>query len=292
MSKTHFIERHSVMAYYALVLAIAWGGFLILIGPGGIPGLMAQTLVHNSLFFSVVLVTIAGPILAGILTTIFVHGKEGLHDIVTRLFKWRVGARWYAVALLAAPISVFGTLFALSFFSPAFVPGILTASDKISIIVPALVVSLVGPFCEELGWTGFAIPHVSKRYGILATGVIVGILWGAWHFLSNLWGVDTASQTVPLTLYMLGLLFSFLPPFRVLMVWVYDNTKSLFVAIIMHSSLDFFWLISTPTAIAGVNLMTWNTAWAVVLWVFAGIIVLQKNYPGKLMLETFRGVKK
>ena len=118
---------------------------------------------------------------------------------------------------------------------------------------------------------------MSKHYGILATGLVVGILWGAWHFLSNLWGVGLSSGPVPLALYMAALLFSFLPPFRLLMVWVYGHTKSLFAAYVMHFSLVFFWLISTPLGIAGVNLVTWYIAWAVVLWIVAGIIVLRDN---------------
>jgi hypothetical protein len=50
------------------------------------------------------------------------------------------------------------------------------------------------------------------------------------------------------------------------------------VAIVMHASLGFFWLIATPTGIAGANLVIWYIAWAVVLWVLAGIIVLKKSF--------------
>ena len=61
------------------------------------------------------------------------------------------------------------------------------------------------------------------------------------------------------------------------MVWVYDRTKSLFVAMIMHGSLDTFWLIATPMAIAGVNLVTWYIAWAVVLWVLVAAVFVTKE---------------
>jgi membrane protease YdiL (CAAX protease family) len=272
MSNTDFVKQHPVIAYFVLAFAISWGGLLIVISPFGISGIMTLT-TQNPLFLSVYLVTIAGPLLAGILLTILVYGKTGFRDVVSRLFKWRVNARWYAFAILTAPLTVFVTLFALSVFSPAFIPGIITASDKFSIILFALIVGLVTPFFEEVGWTGFAIPLIGKRYNILATGLIVGILWGAWHFLSNLYGVSISAGTVPLTLFFPAILFSFLPPYRVLMVWVYDHTKSLFVAMVMHGCLDIFWLISTPAAIIGVNLVTWYAAWAIVLWVIAGIVI-------------------
>jgi len=101
----------------------------------------------------------------------------------------------------------------------------------------------------------------------------VGLLWGAWHFLSNVWGSGTSSG-VPLALFMPVILFSFLPPYRVLMVWVYDRTGSLLVAILMHASLVAFWLISMPNAIAGVPLVTWYLVWAAALWVFVGAIAV------------------
>ncbi|OGD54189.1 hypothetical protein A3K80_07585 [Candidatus Bathyarchaeota archaeon RBG_13_38_9] len=277
MSITSVIKLHPLIVYYALAFAISWGGFLILIGPSRISGILDQTL-SGPLFMYVVLVTLSGPIVAGILTTIFVYGKNGLHDIVSRLRRWRVAVRWYAIAILTGPLSVFATLFVLSIFSPAFIPGILTAGDKASLVALALIVGLIGPICEELGWTGFAIPHLRKRYSIFATGLIVGVLWGFWHFISNLYGVRTSSGNVPLTLFMSVILFSFLPPYRVLMTWVYDHTKSLFMAIIMHSSLLIFWLIATPTGITGANQVTWYIVWAVVLWVIAGIIYLKNKF--------------
>jgi membrane protease YdiL (CAAX protease family) len=47
--------------------------------------------------------------------------------------------------------------------------------------VGGLVVGLLVPFFEELGWTGFATAELRKRHGVLATGLIMGLLWGAWH---------------------------------------------------------------------------------------------------------------
>src|SRR6266498_448336 len=43
---------------------------------------------------------------------------------------------------------------------------------------------LVG-FGEELGWTGFVVSRLLRRNGVLATGLISGVLWGAWRLLTN-----------------------------------------------------------------------------------------------------------
>ena len=89
--------------------------------------------------------------------------------------------RWYAVALLTAPLVTILTLLALSLTSPAFVPAIITAEDKASLLLSGIAVGLIVPVFEELGWTGFATPRLRLRHGVLGTGLIMGLLWGAWH---------------------------------------------------------------------------------------------------------------
>jgi membrane protease YdiL (CAAX protease family) len=174
-----FIERHPLPAYFALAFAISWGGVLLVIGgPGGIRGTTAQT---DPLFPFVYLAMLAGPSVAGILLTALVHGRAGLRNFLSRSLKWRVGARWYAVALLTAPLLMTATLFALSLTSPIFLPGMFTSPDKASLVLFGIAVGLGAGLFEELGWTGFAVPGVRLRYGGLLTGLIVGGLWGAWR---------------------------------------------------------------------------------------------------------------
>src|SRR5215208_4755877 len=140
---------------------------LIIGGVGAIPGTAEET---AKLFPAVYLVTVAGPSLAGILLTGLTGGWAGLRELLSRLLKWRVGAPWYAVALLTAPLTVMGTLLALSIVSAEFVPGFLTTSIKASLLQFGIVAGLG-----------------------LGTGLLVGLLWGAWHFLSNVWASGTSS---------------------------------------------------------------------------------------------------
>jgi membrane protease YdiL (CAAX protease family) len=134
---------------------------------------------------------------------------------------------------------------------------------------------MVGIF-EELGWTGFAIPRMRLRYGVLTTGLIVGLLWGAWHFLPFFWGSGTTSGVVPVALYLLVLLFTWLPAFRVLMVWVYDRTESLLLAMLMHASLVASNAILAPLA-TEVSQVTYNLVWAAVLWAIVGAVALANH---------------
>ena len=56
-----------------------------------------------------------------------------------------------------------------------------------------IAVGLGAGIFEEMGWTGFAIPRLRLRYGVLSTGLIVGVLWGAWHFFVNFWASGVTS---------------------------------------------------------------------------------------------------
>lgn len=273
----NFIKSHPVLTYFVLVFAISWGGLVIVAGgPGAITAEQTTTP-----FILVYLSTVAGPSIAGVLLTGLYYGRTGFREFLSRLLKWRVGARWYAAALLVAPLSLSITLFALAQTSPVFLPGIFATSDsgasllfgfsasqKASFLLFALVLGLVNGFIEELGWTGFAIPKLTPRYGVLGTGLVVGLLWGAWHFLSNYLGSISAAGALSLFLYLPAMLFSFLPPYRMLMVWVYERTGSLLLAILMHASLNVFWFISTPLAITAAQQVTWYLVWAIVLWIF------------------------
>jgi membrane protease YdiL (CAAX protease family) len=264
------VQRHPVLAYYVLTFAISWGGVLLLIGgPGSIPGTPEQI---GSLIWWVVLTLELGPPVAGLFLTGLVSGRAGYAELLARLLRWRVGVRWYAVALLAAPLLGTAVLLVLALTSPAYLPGIFTASDKTSLLLPAIVAGLLGGFGEELGWTGFAIPRLRQQHGVLATGLFVGALWGVWHYLvTPAWIAGTYAGELPLALFLtaMGVLavVGNLTPYRVLMVWVYDRTGSLLVAMLMHTSLIASTLfILAPEALAGSVYVTWSTALAAAFW--------------------------
>ena len=210
-----FIKSHPLLSYFALVFAISWGGMLIAAGPDGIQS-------YKELAFSYVAM-LAGPSVAGIVLTGLVDGRAGLRELRSRLLKWRVGARWYAVALLTAPLLFMAVLLGLSLISPDFLPRIFVTEDKAALLQFSIVAALLVGIFEELGWTGFAVPKMRLRYGVLATGLIVGFMFAAWDFLVVFWmtGATSEAGALPMAIFMPAVLFTWLPAYRVLMVWVY-----------------------------------------------------------------------
>jgi membrane protease YdiL (CAAX protease family) len=263
-----FIRRHPVATYFALTFAISWGGFLFAVGPGGFANTAWQT---DARFPYAVLAMLSGPAVAGILLTGLLDGRAGLREILSRLLRWRVGARWYAVAILPAPLLAGAVLFALSLSSPIF-----TTNHKGAVLLSAVTAGL-SVVLEELGWTGFAVPRLRRRYSVVATGLIVGVLWGAWHFLQGLYISDTYAGTLPfalfLTLNSLGAIAQ-LTAYRVLLVWLYDRTGSLLLVALMHGSLTASTIFLFRPLAAGMSFLMYGWLLTAALWVVVGVVAL------------------
>src|SRR5688500_16977948 len=91
------IKSHPLLRYLALTFAISWGGMLLVIavgGPGGIPATKEE---FTTMPLLAILAALLGPSVSGILLTGLVYGREGFRNLFTRMRRWRVGARWYAV---------------------------------------------------------------------------------------------------------------------------------------------------------------------------------------------------
>jgi membrane protease YdiL (CAAX protease family) len=257
------IRRYPLVTFFTLTFAISWGGFLLL--SAGTPGFRATPAEVERLLPIFVLCVLAGPSLASVLSIILLDGRAGFRSLALHLARWRVPGRWYGMAILTAPVIMIALLLLLSLFSGRFVPTLFAADDQATVLIAGLATALGAGIFEELGWTGFAIPQLRGRLGVLATGLIVGVVWAAWHVLPALWLSGTVSGTLSLTSYMLDP-FLFLVGFRVLMVWVYDHTGSVLLAMLMHGSLTAGARILTPQGIAGVPLLTFDLAWAATIW--------------------------
>lgn len=277
------IKRHPLLAYYVLTFAISWGGFVLAVGPGSLVSTDWQA---EGKFLSAVIVMLAGPSVAGLLLTGLVDGRAGYRDLIGRLVTWRVGIRWYALAILPAPIVTAGVLFTLSLTS-----SLLIAENKAAVVLAGLGAAAT-TLLEEVGWTGFAVPRLRRRHSVPMTGLIVGVLWGLWHLLQQVFSSGTYAGGIPWLAFLMLALFAAvasLTAYRVLMVWVYDRTGSLLVTTLMHGMLtasSIFWF--TPIATGALFLAdVWLVA--AVMWLLVGAVAAVDGWVRIGHTEPFKG---
>jgi membrane protease YdiL (CAAX protease family) len=261
------ILRHPAIAYFAMTFAISWGGILAIVGPTNI---LAPPDVFERMHWVPALVL--GPSLSGVVLTAVIGGRQGLRDLRARLLRWRVPAYWYAIALLLAPLYNLLTCLALSSWSPAFVPGFLATDDPVSYLVSGTIVALTAGIFEELGWTGFATPMLRRRYSAPITGLIIGLMWGLWHVLPKLLGAR-AFDSLPVLPLELAAAIVGLTGYRILMVWVYDHTRSLLVGIAMHAGLTAALMLVQPH-VTGAALTGVGVIQAIIPWLIIAIALI------------------
>jgi membrane protease YdiL (CAAX protease family) len=133
-----------------------------------------------------------------------------------------------------------------------------------------------GGLLEETGWTGFAIHQLRKQHSILSTGLIVGILWGLWHFLIAFWASNYLAGSASWLMFV-GSFIAFyllvLPAYRVLLVLAYDRTGSLPIVMMMHAFLSASTLILQPSS-SGEIALVWNLVLGVILWIIVAVLYI------------------
>jgi membrane protease YdiL (CAAX protease family) len=259
------VARHSVAIYFTLVVIISWGAAAVVLGPASFPLSWER---FETLGGEMYALFLAGPVIAGLALIGIVDGRAGYRDLLARLRTWRVGARSYALALMPA-VALAIVALGVGLVAPALRPTILTANDRASILLAALGVSVLFGFFEELGWTGFVVPRMLRRHGAFTTGIVVGLVWAAWHF-PLFWKANSFAGALPLTLLLVQLV-SVVPGFRVLMVRLYAQTKSLLVAVVMHASLVMTQLTLRPPTLSDRASLLDVTIGAVTIWTVVAI---------------------
>ena len=102
---------------------------------------------------------------------------------------------------------------------------------KLTAVVPALLLNITsGPTGEELGWRAYVLNYLQKKNSPLVSSLIVGVLWGFWHF--PLWLVAGYSG-MGLLLYSLYFMLGILG-FSVFITFFYNRTQNILVAVWIH----------------------------------------------------------
>ena len=259
MTFTAWARRDPLRSYFAVVFGISWGGILIVMGYRDFNLMELRPLDTGLVFASMLL----GPSVAGLAMTAMLDGRAGLRHLASQAALYRVGLRWYAVALLTMPMLLLATLWPLSVFvDPAFAPRFQW---------PLFAIGLVAGSFEEVGWTGFATPRLLARHRLPLAGLSLGLVWALWHVLVD-FRQNFNSLGMAWLLEFAVFYVAALTAYRLLMTWVYANTQSLLLAALMHASYT-GWLFVLYPARSLAQGLVWQTALALALWAVVAAVL-------------------
>jgi len=108
----------------------------------------------------------------------------------------------------------------------------------------------------------------------------LGVVHGFWHLWADFLGNFGALGDFWLP-YFVGF-FLHVVALRVLIGWVYANTKSLLLAILMHASSTGFYAILISTTLSPPNRMIFYNFYGIVLCIAASVVALKYGKTLKL----------
>jgi membrane protease YdiL (CAAX protease family) len=89
---------------------------------------------------------------------------------------------------------------------------------------------------EEIGWRGFLVPELAKRFSFTATAVLSGVIWALWHVPIIIFaGYNVGTGWYGLAVVsanMIGLCF--------VLTWLRLRSGSLWTGVILHASSNHF----------------------------------------------------
>jgi len=222
----NFLNRHSLSAGLVLMFLYTWT--IDLSNSGVLPFKVP---------FAVVLTLGWGFILVSVIMTWVTLGKDAMVGLLKRFLIWRVGWKWWLVALLLLPALQFASVLLTAWLTHApidFSHPMIRDFVPLDAPLPALVflwlILEILTNGEEWGWRGYVLPRLQAKYSALTASLIIGMIWSVWH-LPKFMGTGFSGERSFIWFTIAHLALS------VLYTWLYNNTRgSLLLAVLFHAT--------------------------------------------------------
>jgi uncharacterized protein len=221
------VRRYPLIAYVVINYAISWTFLypaykIILAAKDKFPPLALFGLIGGY-----------GPSLAALLMLTMTKGRQGVKTGLRKFLQWWQPVGWY-LFVLVFPICV-EAVAVLLHLRPAvdWKGGLQTVPVAFLIALP------FGPLGEELGWRGYFLPELLKRYDPTTATLIVGVVWSAWHVASFVFPGAAIPSFFNVNAWSIFLFFCSLTCEAFVFTYVYLKTKgSLILAILLHMAMN------------------------------------------------------
>lgn len=273
----HLVRRYPLLSFFLLAYGVswlAWAPYILSADGFGVLPFRFPELLGDTQLAGIMPGAYLGPLAAAFTVTALTEGRAGLRRWRSRLLRWRVGLRWYALTLIGFPVLVLtGTLLLPGGTAAFHLPG-----PEFLLLFGAMLVMqfFTSGLAEEPGWRDFALHRLQQRLHPLVATLVLGVLWAGWHvpLFLTVWTGRTADA---------GLLGQFLLMtlgLTVVITWVYNRAgQSLPLVILVHAAFNTTASVGMAGFFPGVD-AKWT--WSPVLAVGALAVVLVVATRGRL----------
>jgi len=170
-------NRFQVVFYVIISYIITWSiaFFLVFQLNSGKLSEMQQALYHS--------LAAIGPAIASVVTILFFQGRNGISQFLLKFKKpdWNIET----ILFTLSPLFFFGignVIYRIAngywFDFGFFVISVFSDTKKFIVWVLPLITY---PFFEEIGWRGFLLPQLQKKFNALYATLLLSLIWAFWH---------------------------------------------------------------------------------------------------------------
>ncbi|PVW13903.1 CPBP family intramembrane glutamic endopeptidase [Marixanthomonas spongiae] len=221
--------------YIFLLITIIWSWTFWAIGLNYLTDGINQESIEKFLIFF--FTGLYGPTISGIVTALIFDGLNGVLNLFKKVFIWNIPFKNYLYIIL---LPIFFILIGIGLYK-IFIGDIGSFDIAAFLSIPTVLWAglYAGPLGEEIGWRGFLLPELQKKYSNLKSAIIIGVIWFIWHI--PLWwapfGTLVSGESIsflPVITY-----FIMLMCLSIIITWLVINSKgSVLVAILFHLSIN------------------------------------------------------
>lgn len=196
------------------------------------------------------------PSVVALVLTARASGRKGLHTLFVKQTIRRTRISWLVLSVLGIPaLGALAVLTELSFDFNQF-------QLRTTQLMPQLLVIVLIALGEEYGWRGYLLPKLMQRFSVLQSSILVGLVWGLWHFPAYLIGTGVPLD-MEFPVFLLWVLLA-----SVFMGWIYARTQSVLTSILVHigANAAFNYLLLLPEFTGSMH-----TFWIFLLYVSIGV---------------------
>jgi membrane protease YdiL (CAAX protease family) len=221
-------DTWALLAFFTLAYALSWAWV--------VPLALTHQVVRRGDGWPTHAPALLGPLVAALAVTAWTAGRPGVRELLARIGRWRVAARWWLVAVSPAAflvVTLAGLRVAGEELPAAADFGRFSGTPAVGVVGAFLIITLVGSLGEESGWRGFALPRLQRRLGALNATLVLAPLWWLWH-LPQFFVIATYREFEPYEYA--GMLLG-LTSGALVLTWLYNRSGgSVLLCVVWHGA--------------------------------------------------------
>ncbi len=207
------------------------------------------------------------PLISVIIICYTLNGEEGVR-LLFQKFKWKGFAhKWFFLSTWSFSIIGMTAIIARLLYD-GFFPPFEDFGPIDQMLLYSLPLFLFPGITEEFAWRGFLQSRLQQRFQAIYACVIVGLVWGSWHypdFLLGNWETSISSQLS---------FFSFIIAASIIIGWLFIQTdENVFIAMLAHFGANIVFTFSPIFNIYEEGSFMTISLYIGLVWVVAFIIV-------------------